>query len=448
MPQTTASGFDMSFLDSGQTAGVFSDIASATDTWNTQLGAHIDELAQLSDSETISAAINQLGRAREGLSAGGYALAASSAALAAQKSADDQWRRAPQDDELEEARRAVTEASKELAAAADSQAAIAAEAKLKAAIEHSRDLNERRRQADKDFVDASGKVQGRLREFNPEEGKNNKQKDKKETGDRGYSTPGKKPELKASASPAPSNHRAPAAPGASIATPPSPGASSGSTSSGSPASDAALTALLQRTGQLPPAQPAQQQQQPQQQPQTAPAAAAGPSSAPSPVSNPKSKVEGAINADDIPGIAAAPVPMAMGPVAGPAPAAAASAAPAPATSGNSAADLSTDSNVSGRPDGQRGAFNQPHTSASGATGTATGAGTGTSTGLNQKGMQAAGMPATGMPMAGMPMAPGAAGSRGGTVKPVQAHQDSNVYEEGVVRGGTIAQNRPDFTEKG
>lgn len=445
MPQTTASGFDMSFLDSGQTAGVFSDIASATDTWNTQLGAHIDELAQLSDSETISAAINQLGRAREGLSAGGYALAASSAALAAQKSADDQWRRAPQDDELEEARRAVTEASKELAAAADSQAAIAAEAKLKAAIEHSRDLNERRRQADKDFVDASGKVQGRLREFNPDEAKNKKHKDKKDN-ENGRAVPGKKPELKASASPAPSNHRAPAAPGASIATPPSPGASSGSTSSGSPASDAALTALLQRTGQLPPAQPAQQQQ-PQQQPQTAPAAAAGPSSAPSPVSNPKSKVEGAINADDIPGIAAAPVPMAMGPAAGPAPAAAASPAPAPATSGNSAADLSTDSNVSGRPDGQRGAFNQPHTSASGATGTATGAGTGTSS-LNQKGMQAAGMPATGMPMAGMPMAPGAAGSRGGTVKPVQAHQDSNVYEEGVVRGGTIAQNRPDFTEKG
>lgn len=445
MPQTTASGFDMSFLDSGETAGVLSDIASATDTWNTQLGAHIDELAQLSDSETISAAINQLGRAREGLSAGGYALAASSAALAAQKSADDQWRRAPQDDELEEARRAVTEASKELSAAADSQAAIAAEAKLKAAIEHSRDLNERRRQADKDFVDASGKVQGRLREFNPDEGKNKNQKDKKETGDRGYSTPGKKPELKANTSPAPSNHRAPAVPGAPVAAPPSPGASSGSTSSGSPASDAALTALLQRTGQLPPAQPAQQQ--PQQQPQTAPAAAAGPSSAPSPVSNPKSKVEGAINADDIPGIAAAPVPLAMGPAAGPVPAAAASPAPAPATSGNSAADLSTDSNVSGRPDAQRGAFNQPHTSASGATGAATGAGTGTSS-LNQKGMQAAGMPATGMPMAGMPMAPGAAGSRGGTVKPVQAHQDSNVYEEGVVRGGTIAQNRPDFTEKG
>ncbi|WP_042789454.1 hypothetical protein [Mycobacteroides abscessus] len=447
MPQTTASGFDMSFLDSGQTAGVFSDIASATDTWNTQLGAHIDELAQLSDSETISAAINQLGRAREGLSAGGYALAASSAALAAQKSADDQWRRAPQDDELEEARRAVTEASKELAAAADSQAAIAAEAKLKAAIEHSRDLNERRRQADKDFVDASGKVQERLREFNPEEGKNKKQKDKKDN-ENGRAVPGKKPELKASASPAPSNHRAPAAPGAPVTAPSSPAAPSGSPSSGSPASDAALTALLQRTGQLPPAQPAQQQQPPQQQPQTAPAAAAGPSSAPSPVSNPKSKVEGAINTDDIPGIAAAPVPMAMGPVAGPAPAAAASAAPAPATSGNSAADLSTDSNVSGRPDAQRGAFNQPHTSASGATGTATGAGTGTSTGLNQKGMQAAGMPATGMPMAGMPMAPGAAGSRGGTVKPVQAHQDSNVYEEGVVRGGTIAQNRPDFTEKG
>lgn len=447
MPQTTASGFDMSFLDSGETAGVLSDIASATDTWNTQLGAHIDELAQLSDSETISAAINQLGRAREGLSAGGYALAASSAALAAQKSADDQWRRAPQDDELEEARRAVTEASKELAAAADSQAAIAAEAKLKAAIEHSRDLNERRRQADKDFVDASGKLQGRLREFNPQEGKNKKQKDKKETGDRGYSTPGKKPELRANTSPAPSNLRTPAVPGAPVAAPSSPGAPSGSPSSGSPASDAALTALLQRTGQLPPAQPAQQQPQ-QQQPQTAPAAAAGPSSAPSPVSNPKSNVEGAINADDIPGIAAAPVPLAMGPAAGPAPAAAASPAPAPATSGNSAADLSTDSNVSGRPDGQRGAFNQPHTSASGATGTATGAGTGTSTSLNQKGMQAAGMPATGMPMAGMPMAPGAAGSRGGTVKPVQAHQDSNVYEEGVVRGGTIAQNRPDFTEKG
>lgn len=435
----------MSFLDSGQTAGVFSDIASATDTWNTQLGAHIDELAQLSDSETISAAINQLGRAREGLSASGYALVASSAALAAQKSANDQWRRAPQDDELEEARRAVTEASQELAAAADSQAAIAAEAKLKAAIEHSRDLNERRRQADKDFVDASGKLQGRLREFDPQEGKNKKQKDKKETGDRGYSTPGKKPELKANTSPAPSNLHTPAAPGTPIATPSSPGASSGSTSSGSPASDAALTALLQRTGQLPPAQPAQQQ--PQQQPQTAPAAAAGPSSAPSPVSNPKSKVEGAINADDIPGIAAAPVPLAVGPAAGPAPAAAASPAPAPATSGNSAADLSTDSNVSGRPDAPRGAFNQPHTSASGATGTATGAGTGTSS-LNQKGMQAAGMPATGMPMAGMPMAPGTAGSRGGTVKPVQAHQDSNVYEEGVVRGGTIAQNRPDFTEKG
>lgn len=436
----------MSFLDDGQTARTYSGIAAATDAWGAQLSAHIDELSRLSDSETVSAAIDQLAQAREGLSAGGYALAASSSALAAQKAANDRWRKAPQDDELEAAQRAITQARQELAAS-DARSAAAAEGKLRAALEHSKDLKERRRQADQDFVDSSGKVQGRLREFNPEEGKNKKGKRKETTGDRGYSTPGKKPELKASESPVPSNHRAPAAPGAPIATPSSPGASSGSTSSGSPASDAALTALLQRTGQLPPAQPAQQQP-PQQQPQTAPAAAAGPSSAPSPVSNPKSKVEGAINADDIPGIAAAPVPMSMGPVAGPAPAAATSAAPAPATSGNSAADLSTDSNVSGRPDGQRGAFNQPHTSASGATGTATGAGTGTSTGLNQKGMQAAGMPATGMPMAGMPMAPGAAGSRGGTVKPVQAHQDSNVYEEGVVRGGTIAQNRPDFTEKG
>lgn len=446
MPQTTASELDMSFLDDGQTAATYSGIAAATDTWGAQLSAHIDELSRLSDGETVSAAIDQLAQAREGLSAGGYALAASSSALAAQKAANDRWRKAPQDDELEAAQRAITQARQELAAS-DARSAAAAEGKLRAALEHSKDLNERRRQADQDFVDSSGKVQGRLREFNPEKGKNTKGKDKKEGQDYEKSPSGKKPELKANASPAPSNHRAPATPGAPVAAPSSPGAPSGSTSSGSPASDAALTALLQRTGQLPPAQPAQQQP-PQQQPQTAPAAAAGPSSAPSPVSNPKSKVEGAINADDIPGITAAPVPMAMGPAAGPAPAAAASPAAAPATSGNSAADLSTDSNVSGRPDGQRGAFNQPHTSASGATGTATGAGTGTSTSLNQKGMQAAGMPATGMPMAGMPMAPGAAGGRGGTVKPVQAHQDSNVYEEGVVRGGTIAQNRPDFTEKG
>lgn len=432
----------MSFLDGGHTAGVFSDVASATDTWSAELSAHISELAQLADGATVSSVIDQLGQAREGLSAGGYALAASSAALAAQKAADDQWRKAPQDDEIENARQAVTEASKELAAA-DGQAAIAAEAKLKAAIDHARDLNERRRQADKDFVDSSGKAQERLREFNPGEGKNKKGKRKEGVND--HETPGKKSGTNNPSSPAPANRSAPAAPGRpATAAPAAPSTASSGAGAGSSSQDA-LSALLARTGQIPAAQAAPQPQQ--QQPQTAPAAAgAAPSSAASPVSTPKSKVEGAINADDIPGIAA-PVPMPMGPAAGPSPAAAAPA-PQPATSGNSAPNLSTDSNVSGRPEGGRTAFNQPHTSASGATGVATGSGTSTSTGLNPRGMQAAGMPATGMPMAGMPMAPGAAnGGRSGTVKPIQAHQDSNVYEEGVVRGGTIAQNRPDYDDK-
>ncbi|SIM03663.1 Uncharacterised protein [Mycobacteroides abscessus subsp. abscessus] len=443
MPQMTASGFDMSFLDNGRTAGVFSDVATATDTWNNQLSAHISELAQLADGATVSAAIDQLGQAREGLSAGGYALAASSAALAAQKAADDQWRKAPQDDEIESARQAVTEASKELAVA-DGQAAIAAEAKLKAAIDHARDLNERRKQADKDFVDSSGKAQERLREFNPGEGKNKKGK-RKEDDESGHALPGKKPGTNNNSSPTPANRAAPAAPGRPAPAAPSTPSTASSGAGAASSSQDALSALLARTGQIPAAQVAPQPQQ--QQPQTAPAAAGGtPSLASSPVSTPKSKVEGAINADDIPGIAA-PVPMPMGPAAGPAPAAVAPASQ-PTTSGNSAPNLSTDSNVSGRPEGARSAFNQPHTSASGATGMASGAGTGTSTGLNPKGMQAAGMPATGMPMTGMPMAPGAAnGGRSGAVKPVQAHQDSNVYEEGVVRGGTIAQNRPDYDDK-
>ncbi|CPW71519.1 hypothetical protein [Mycobacteroides abscessus] len=440
MPQTTASELDMSFLDDGQTAATYSGIAAATDAWGAQLSAHIDELSRLSDGETVSAAMDQLAQTREGLSAGGYALAASSSALAAQKAANDRWRSAPQDDELEAAQRAITQARQELAAS-DARSAAAAEGKLRAALEHSKDLNERRRQADQDFVDSSGKVQGRLREFNPEEGKNKKGKRKEGVND--HETPGKKPELKAHASPAPSNHRAPAAPGAPGAAPATPSTSASSAGGGpSPADTAALSALLQRNGQIQPTQPAQQ---PQQQPQTAPAAAS-PSSATSPGSTPKSKVDGAITADDVPGIAA-PVPMPVSPPTGPAPAATAPAQPS--TSGSSAPNLSTDSNVSGRPEGARSAFNQPHTAASGATGAAIGAGTGTGTALNPKGMQAAaGMPAAGMPFGGMPAAPGAAGGgRGGSVKPVQAHQNNIVYEEGVVPGGTIAQNRPNFDDK-
>lgn len=344
-----------------------------------------------------------------------------SQALKIREEAAARWNRnAPRDSELEAAHKAIGTASEELKRA-EGLAVVAAEAKMKAAIQHSADLNERRKQADKDYADAEKRAGEKLAEVKGEKGKDGENHGKRTPGP--SSTPQTKP-APGSATPAKPSAAAPV-PRMSASSAPNAGAS---------VQDKSLSDLLVRTGQLRPQQEMQSANQTpfQQQPQVAPAAASA-APAPSASTRPDSRnsADDAIKSSDVPDI-----PIAVGVNPSPATNSSASgtstAQHTPATSGTSAKELHTDANVTGRPEG-------PRTFASGATSKLT----------NTTGFQGSAQPQTAAAHAGMGQpvaAPMGAGASAGTSKSsakIQSAQSKLDYEEGVVPGGTIAQNRPD-----
>lgn len=360
-----------------------------------------------------------------------------SEALKTREEAARIWNRnAPRDSELADARKAMGAASEELKRA-EGQAAVAASAKMKAAIQHSADLNERRKQADEDYARAEERARAKLAGVKL---KGDKKGDVLRGGSTSMDLPGdrkpgsSRPSAPAKPTPGLSKGASTAAKPAGGAPAPSTAVSSASTG-GAPVQQKTLSDLLRQTGQLPAGQAQQALGQPQQ---IAPAAGAAAPVAPSSARPDGRKPDDVFKSSDVPDI---PIPVAMPASSLPSAATATSAAQTtPPVSGTSAADMKTESNVSGRPDALRGAFS-PSTSASGATGAATNAGTG----LNAKGMQAAGQPMA-APMGGLPMAGGGAGSGGGKDRSQIHTANQREWDEGVVRGGTIAQNRPDYDE--
>ncbi|SKY22237.1 Uncharacterised protein [Mycobacteroides abscessus subsp. bolletii] len=361
-----------------------------------------------------------------------------SEALKTREEAARIWNRnAPRDSELADARKAMGAASEELKRA-EGVAVIAADAKMKAAIQHSADLNERRKQADEDYERAEKRARAKLAEVKL---KGDKKGDVLRGGSTSMDLPGDgkpgTPSAHALAKGVPGHSKgsATAAKPAGAAPAPSAAPSSASTG-GAPIQEKALSDLLRQTGQLPAGQP---QQQAPGQPQVAPAAAAASPAAASSARTDGRRADEPLKSSDFPDM---PVPFGMPSSPGLTAVTTASGPPTAhpsAPSGSSAAGLQTDSNVSGRPDALRGAFS-PSTSASGAAG-ATSAGTG----LNPKGMQAAGQPMA-APMGGLPMTGGGAGSGVGKDRSQIHTANQREWGEGVVRGGTIAQNRPDYEE--
>ncbi|SII75574.1 hypothetical protein [Mycobacteroides abscessus] len=344
-----------------------------------------------------------------------------SQALKIREEAAARWNRnAPRDSELEAAHKAIGAASEELKRA-EGLAMVAAEAKMKAAIRHSADLNERRKQADMDYERAEKRAEAKLSEVKGEKGKYGENHGKRTPG------PGTAPQTKP-------------APGSATPVKPSTAAPAPSTSAshvpnaGTSAQDKSLSDLLVRTGHLRPQQEMQSVNQTpfQQQPQVAPAAA---SAAPAPYTSTRpdnrTSTDDAIKSSDVPDI-----PVGMGVTSSPGTtssgATPSTAQHTPATSGTSAKDLHTDANVTGRAEG-------PRTFASGATSKLT----------NTTGFQGSAQPQTAAAHAGMGQpvaAPMGAGASAGTSKSsakIQSAQSKLDYEEGVVPGGTIAQNRPD-----
>lgn len=344
-----------------------------------------------------------------------------SQALKIREEAAARWNRnAPRDSELEAAHKAIGAASEELKRA-EGLAVVAAEAKMKAAIRHSADLNERRKQADMDYERAEKRAEAKLSEVKGEKGKYGENHGKRTPG------PGTAPQTKP-------------APGSATPVKPSTAAPAPSTSAshvpnaGTSAQDKSLSDLLVRTGHLRPQQEMQSVNQTpfQQQPQVAPAAA---SAAPAPYTSTRpdnrTSTDDAIKSSDVPDI-----PVGMGVTSSPGTtssgATPSTAQHTPATSGTSAKDLHTDANVTGRAEG-------PRTFASGATSKLT----------NTTGFQGSAQPQTAAAHTGMGQpvaAPMGAGASAGTSKSsakIQSAQSKLDYEEGVVPGGTIAQNRPD-----
>ncbi|KRQ29944.1 hypothetical protein AOT83_10925 [Mycobacteroides sp. H001] len=340
------------------------------------------------------------------------------------------WNRnAPRDSELADARKAIGAASEELKRV-EGVAVIAADAKMKAAIQHSAGLNERRKQADEDYERAEKRARAKLSEVKGKKGKDGENHGKK--------TPGPNPTSQTRSTPGPA---APAKPSAAAPAP----ATSTSRALNASASvpDNSLSDLLVRTGQLRPQREMQSPNQTpfQQQPQVAPATAAAAPSAVVSARPDGRKVDEALKSSDFPDM---PVPFAMS--SSPAPSTttvAGSAAAQPSvTPGTCASGMKTESNVSGRPDGLRGAFS-PSTATSAATARLT----------NLQGFQAAqtqaGTAQTGVGQPGMipPIAAGGSGIGARRESPKIYATVECTYEEGVVRGGTIAENRPDFDDK-
>lgn len=325
------------------------------------------------------------------------------------------WNRnAPRDSELADARKAMGAASEELKRA-EGPAAIVADAKMKAAIAHSADLCERRKQADEDYERAEKRTGAKLAGVKAKGGKNG---DGVRDENHGKKTPGPNPTSQTR-----STH-GPAAP--------APSTSAGrALNASAPVQDKSLSDLLTRTGQLRPQQEMQSVNQTpfQQQPLPTPAATTGQQSPAAASARPDNrKSEDAISASDIPN-----VPVAV-PMSTQLPTAATTTATAQTprdVSGTSVKGLHTEAEVGGRPGGLR-------TWASGATGLAN------ATGFNAAQSQA-GTAQTGMGQPGMVppfTAAGGPGAAKGTPK-IHAAHPAIEYEQGVVPGGTIAQNRPD-----
>ncbi|MDM2402669.1 hypothetical protein IN842_15480 [Mycobacteroides abscessus subsp. abscessus] len=348
-----------------------------------------------------------------------------SEALKIREEAAKLWNRnAPRDSELAAASKAVATASEELKRAANAnEDTTAAQHAWNSALAHSRELNERRKQADEDYERAEQRAKTKLAKLKGKGGGDLK------GGADDYSTPGdgrakSTPQRKSTLS---SSTPAKSAAGATI---PRTTASSAPSAAATSTSNEALSELVARLH--PKQQQAPIQQAPAQgAPPAQPAATlAAPNTAASTRPDSRNSAADAIKSSDVPDI-----PIAVGVNPSPtttSPAAAASTAQhTPATSGTSAKDLHTDANVTGRAGG-------PHTVTSGATAMS-----------NTKGMLGAqSQTATQNGAAPHPVA-GPLGVGGGGAP--TSKRDSKIttahstleYEPGVVPGGTIAQNRPD-----
>lgn len=350
-----------------------------------------------------------------------------SQALKIREEAARVWNRnAPRDSELAAASKATATASEELKRAANAdEDTTAAQHAWNAALAHSRDLTERRKQADADYERAEQRAKDKLAKLKGTGGRR-----KGEGGSWGLniSTDGKAKSSPQAKSTLPSSTPAKSASGA---TSPRTTASSATNAAAAATAHEKLSDLLRSNGQIP------QQQPPTQQP-TAPQAPAQPATPAPPTTGATStrpdnreSADEAIKSSDIPGIPAA---VGVNPSAATTSSAAASstAQHTPATSGTSAKDLHTDANVSGRSEG-------PRTFASGAT----------SKLANTTGYQGSAQPQTAaaQPVGGqsgfLPPAAGAAAGASKGASKIHTAQNKIEHEPGVVPGGTIAQNRPD-----
>lgn len=242
---------------------------------------------------------------------------------------------------------------------------------------------------------------------------------------------------------------APSTPPAAVTPPPAAPAPSAGSGSDSQAALDNLISQIQRSSpvQAQPQQPAAQQAQPQ-----APAAMAAPLGG-APVS--QARRNDAIDSRDVDRLidddksSDAPTAVGLGlgstgptTTSSPAPTAPSSAPPPATNPGQSATGLNTSTPTNGRAGVDPGAFDSPQTRTSSAGPTATAAETGTGT-----------RPGAGMGH-GAPLIPpvGGVGGGGGGMSPRESRDAPRVYSpeqeqagEGpdIVRGGTIAQNRPD-----
>lgn len=352
-----------------------------------------------------------------------------SQALKIREEAARVWNRnAPRDSELAAASKAIAAASEELKRAANAnEDTTAAQHAWNAAVAHSADLNERRKQADADYERAEQRAKDKLAQLKGKGGEG-----RISGGSAGMDLTG---DGRAKSSPQPKSALPSTTPAKSAtgATAPRTTASSASNTAATSTAHEKLSDLLRSTGQIPQQQAPVQPQPQQAQAPAQPARLAAPTTAATSTrpDNRKS-ADDATKSSDVPDI-----PVAMGVTSSPGTtssgATPSTAQHTPATSGTSAKDLHTDADVTGRSEA-------PRTFASSATSKLT----------NTTGYQGSAQPQTtgaqtgmGQPVAA-PMGAGAggAGAAKGASK-IHTAQNKIEHEPGVVPGGTIAQNRPD-----
>lgn len=394
------------------------------------------ELTATAAGETVDVVHERLVQTRQDLDATATDLARVAEAIRILREARDAWRRdAPRDAEIDAARQRWADARQALIDAADDgTAAVAAQRRCEAALRDLQALEEKRDAADNALKSALDRAAAVL-----------------PNRDSDFDGDSRKQRPDAPGAPAPAGPRpAPAPPRTppAAATPPPAPAPAGAGSG--PDSRAALDNLIAQIQRTAPVQPQQQPVAPQS-PAPAPAAQAPPLSS-APVS--QARKGDAIGSRDVDrlvdGDKAADAPTAVG-LGSSAPAATVTPqAPAPTTPptppatnpGTSREGLSTSTPTNGRSGVDPGAFDSPQTRTSSAGPTATAAETGTGT-----------RPAAGMGH-GAPIIPpmGGIGSGGGGMSPRSDRDAPRVYSpeqqqqgEGpdIVRGGTIAQNRPE-----